>query len=243
MDSDTKFSDVDLWIYPVILLLFLVAILAVSYVVLSRDNQIRWYLPLIVAGAFVIVFGVSILNLIGLVLLILFSLYAIKVSEIEIRDRTKLHPGLAMRRGIQAIILPLLILISFAFYQSPSIQRQLSERDVPIGVRDAVIKAVNVFLEGEGESPDEAPDLQKEREFIASKAFDQMIESFFQFTDRYEGFLPPILAFGLFLALWGLSFIFLYASLGLAIALFWALKAIGFVHIETIEVKAEQLVL
>jgi len=51
------------------------------------------------------------------------------------------------------------------------------------------------------------------------------------------------LAFGLFLILWGLSWIFIWLSVLLGMLIFWILKKTKVVSIEERDIKAEVLIL
>ena len=53
--------------------------------------------------------------------------------------------------------------------------------------------------------------------------------------------MPPILAFGLFLVLQGLSFIFVWLTAGLSVFIFWVLKKAGWVRLKIVQKEAEEL--
>ena len=62
-----------------------------------------------------------------------------------------------------------------------------------------------------------------------------MLKPYFQYA-------PPLLAFGLFLVLWGLSWFFIQLSVLVGMLMFWILKKTNFVKIEKKNIEAETLV-
>lgn len=231
--GDVKFALVQLWIWPAALLTVLAAVAGLAYMLLP-DFRWRWSVSWIMAGGFLAVFGVSWYHVLATLFVLLITLYAIQTIQRELTDRAKVHIYVILRRGMNAIILPLLLALSFAYYQSPALQRRLEERTVPVTYHQVIDVTLETFLRSEKANLSEA-----EQEEVKNQVANQLFEQFYAFTDRYAVFLPPILAFGLFLILWGLSFVFVYVSVGLGMLLFWLLRTTKFLRIEEKQIMAQ----
>lgn len=81
----------------------------------------------------------------------------------------------------------------------------------------------------------------QEREQVESQTVSQVLEQFTVFLGPYIQYLPPILAFGLFLILQGLSFIFVWLAVLISVLLFWTMKKSGFIRIQVVQKEAEEL--
>ncbi|MEK7603954.1 MAG: hypothetical protein AAB461_02425, partial [Patescibacteria group bacterium] len=57
----------------------------------------------------------------------------------------------------------------------------------------------------------------------------------------YFQYAPPLLAFGLFLILLGLNWIFVWLSVLAGVGIFWILKKTGFIMIKEYDIKGERL--
>ena len=87
------------------------------------------------------------------------------------------------------------------------------------------------------------PDNSRQREVAVNAVAAGTFHSINVFLRPYFQWAPPLVAFGLFIVLWGLSWIFVYAAMFGGLILFWILKKIKIVKIEEREVKAEVLII
>ena len=141
-----------------------------------------------------------------------------------------------MRRGLPHVISPFLIMISFAYFFSPGVQMQTSEKQLPPTINQVIEKTVSTFL------GDEIKKLPPEEQAKAEgQLIGQVKNQLLEFAGPYFRFMPPVLAFGLFLVLTGLSAIFVWGSIGLAVFLIWVFKKTGLIQIKKIQIEAEQL--
>ncbi|MFH1769370.1 MAG: hypothetical protein ABH833_01750 [Parcubacteria group bacterium] len=240
--GDAIFGITSLWLKPLIFLILLSAIVGMGFLLLAKESfATRWALSWIMGLSYLLVFGFSLLNLGAVGAIVLINIYAISITKIEINERIRLNVGLALRRGMPAIIVPLLIASSFAYFQALRIDpAELEQKHITIS--EAIEHTANYVMGFETvEEKLAQQDLLKKD--ITDNIFDWVRDTFYEYTDKYQKYMPPVFAFGLFLILWGLSFLFVYASLGVALGLFYILKRIGFVKIEEIDVKAERLIL
>jgi hypothetical protein len=247
--GDVLFSKVSVWLTPLILVVVLTAFTALAFLLLANEKfWYRWSVSWITGLTYLFVFGFSLLNLAAIAGLALIQLISIRVAKIEINERIKLHVGLALRRAMPAIIIPLLLAVSFAYYETGVLERRVDERDVPVSFREAITKTVNTFLEDEAEQESEENGFfkgitEQARESTIDRAFDFFVQRFYDFTDKYRAYIPPILAFGLFLILWSVSFIFVYLSLGFAMIIYYILRATRFVTLREVDARAQRLIL
>lgn len=275
--SSDKFSLFSAWFWPLLLLVILVAIVALSYILL-REFKWQWSVAWLVGLTYLLVLGFTWINLIALGVIVVVSLYAIYAANSELKDRVKLHPIFTMRRTMPAVVIPILIAVSFGYYQInlERIQDRIASREVPTTFRQTITRLAYDLLDADPkqviDEEDEVVDEEKDtvtdsivswisglipseiwneesiaeltreaKRSLIDEAFDLVSEKGFDLLDRYGRYLPPVIAFGLFLVLWGLSFIFVYAGLLVAWLIFKLLKVTGFVKIETVEVPAERI--
>src|SRR3989344_1720239 len=82
-----------------------------------------------------------------------------------------------------------------------------------------------------------------EKQNIISQIAGETFREINTFLKPYFQFAPPLLAFGLFLVLWGLSWFFIWLSVLVGMLIFWILKKTKMVIIKEKDVKAEMLVI
>jgi hypothetical protein len=229
--------DFDYEPLPLANFLLQAGLIVIGFVLFSEK---KWGISLagIVGLMYLARFGFSYLSLIGVGAFMVLALNS-RISAIqEIEERTKVNPRLILRRGTPALIIGMFILASFAAYQSP-VAKTLSQTDrLPSASETFIRKVVNTTLSSKIEEID-----QSQREQALSQVTGETINSINTIIGPYFQYAPPALAFGLFLVLWGLSWIFIWASVGMGMVVFWGLKKIGFITIEKKDVKAETLII
>src|SRR3989344_206239 len=231
--SEIKFALVSAWAMPLFALVILAAIEAVAILVLT-DFLWAWGIAWILGIEFVAIFGFTGLNVIAAALLIGLSAYAVKLIHIEARDRTKLHTFLILRRGLTWVILPLLITLSFAYYQTPLILERAKQGITSPTLNQFISTTAETFLKSQGEKLTEQQKAEMQKQLMQRE-----LAGLSGIGQRYSAYLPPLLAFGLFLILWGIEFILVYLSVFLVMLLFWILRRTNFVMIELVDVKSE----
>jgi len=220
---------------PLINLIFQSALIVIGLILFKEK---RWGLSLagIVAFAYLLRFGFSYLNLTGVGIFVLLVLNARLNAVQELQERTRINPRLILRRGLTPIIIGYFVLISFAAFQSPVLESIKSTERLP-SVTETFIK--NVVDSTIGSRVDDP----SQREQVVGQVATETIGSINTFLKPYFRYAPPTLAFGLFLVLWGLSFIFIWLSVFAGMLVFWILRKTGFVRVEEKDVKAEVLVI
>ncbi|MEK7583356.1 MAG: hypothetical protein AAB483_03065 [Patescibacteria group bacterium] len=212
--SETKFRDSSLWILPAIILVVLAASTAVAYMLLPQ-KRLKMLLAGLIAVTYVVVFGFGYPQILALFVILILHVLAIRDIHLESRERLKIHPGFIIRRGIAAIMIPLYIALSFAYFASPSIHENVRTQQTAPTFKQAV------------------------QNYVIEQAYDQIMRQ----LAPYRAYFPPVLAFGLFLVLWGLGFVFHRVAAWLGMLIFWLLRKANFVAIQEMDVKAESMVL
>lgn len=223
--------------YAVVLFGSLSALVVLGFAMFQRKWAIFSFGGLVWAG-FVLNFGPSNLNYLGLVLLFLVSTWSRDNVIAESAEKIKVNSRLILRRGLMPVILGLFVLISFAAFQSEAFKKFGDLNKLPPEaekyMRVVVENTIGHKLEGASE---------KEKQQVINAVSKETVAEVNNLFGPYFQYAPPILAFTLFLTLWGLSWIFLWISVGLGVFVFWILKKTGFVMIEEREVKAEVLII
>ena len=185
---------------------------------------------------YLVYFGFNPLNLLGVAILaglLFFSRFSINS---ELNERFKVNPRTILRRGLVGVVLGIFVLISFAAYQSPLVKEIESSKKLPSGtevfIRDIVENTIGPRVEGS----------ETEKQNIISQIAEETFGEINTFLKPYFKFAPPLLAFGLFLILWGLSGIFIWLSVLFGMLIFWVLKKTNVVRVEEKEARAEVLV-
>lgn len=218
-----------------------VILVTITALALAVFRQKRWTLAAggIVGLIYVCLFGSSYLNWIGVLLTILLFIYARRAGVEEIDQRTSINILTIMRRSVSVVIIPFFILISFAAYQSPVAMEISRSRQLPSAsekfVRSVINKTLGPQIEAEAGS-------QKKENVIAETAR-VTIQQINNLLSPYFQYAPPLLAFGLFLILWGLNWIFVWLSVLAGMGIFWILKKSGFIRTEKYDMKGERLII
>jgi len=178
------------------------------------------------------------LYLIGLGILVLSGLNSFTAIAGEATQRTKISSQVILRRGAMPFILGLFILGSFGAYKSPALDKFKDMNALPSGteryIRLVVQNTIGKNIQVRNE---------KERDLVISQVSQETTHELNTFLGPYFRYAPPVLAFALFLILWGLSWIFMWISVGIGVLIFWILKKAEFVRIEEKDIKAEVLII
>lgn len=220
--------------------LYLVLLLTAVVMGIALFQKKVWALTLsgIVGGIYLFQFGFIGLNLLGVGIFLLLGLYSLANSGSEISQRTKINIRRIIQAGAWPMIMGLFVLISFAVYQSPFAEELEKSERLPSAsqnfIRSIVEKIVGVQIPSASE---------REKQGIINQITQETFNQFNTSLKPYFQYAPPILAFGSFLILWGLSWIFIWLSVLLAMLIFWILKKTKVVKVEEKEVKVEVLVI
>ncbi len=217
--------------------LLLISVLVLGYIMF---RQRRWASVTtgIIGLTFLLVFGWNWLNFIAVGIFFLFNFWSANRVKREMFERKILNISNAFYHGLTPVVLGLFVMISFAAYQSPLLAEIKTANNLPgqtqVFFQQIVDKTIGQKISAS--TPQQRSQVTNE---VASQTFQQLNS----FLKPYFRFAPPVLAFGLFLILWGLSFIFIWCGMLIGVILFWILKKTKVVRIEERDVKAEVLVI
>ena len=186
---------------------------------------------------FLTFFGLTWLNLLGVGLAVLLNLGSFRVVSEELRERVKINSGTTLRRGLTNIIISFFLLISFAAYQSPVLQSIETMNRIPSAGVIFIQNIVDMTLQtniGIG--------TQEDKDFVSGQVTNETVGRLNNILGPYFRYAPPFLSFALFLALWGASWIFIWAAVWFGQLLYLILKKTKFFTVEERDIKAETLV-
>lgn len=218
--------------------LYLVLLLTAVVVGIALFQKKIWALTLsgIVGVIYLFQFGFTGLNLLGAGIFLLLSLYSSVNSGAEINQRTKINIRRIVQSGAWPVIMGLFILISFAVYQSPFAEELEKSEKLPSASQNFIRSIVEQTVGRQIKTNNEA-----EKQNIITQITNETFGEINTFLKPYFQYAPPLLSFGLFLILWGLSWIFIWLSVLVGMGIFWLLKKTGFVKIEKYNIEAEKL--
>ncbi len=235
IESPARFLEVGIWLKPLIMFAILTSAIGLSFL-LIKDYVLKILTSVLAGLPFFFIFGFNQFYLGAFVLMILLFTYGMRNIQAEAGGRTKINIRIIMQRGLPRIVTAMLIMISFAFFFSPNIQASANNKQLPPSFKQVIERTVDSFLEGQVKnlSPQEGQQ-------VKNQTINQIMEQFTVFLGPYIQYLPPILAFGLFLILQGLSFIFVWLAVLVSVVLFWIMKKSGVVRIQVVQKEAEEL--
>lgn len=219
------------------LFVILLSLLAIG-LVLFRNQLWSVYLGLISGITYLLVFGINNVNLVGTFILVMLFYHAQDMVSGEIKERIKMNSRLLVKKGLANFMVGFLILMSFGAYQSPAIESFKNLQELPSATNIFVRTIAEQTLSGQLKGVD-----PKDKEVILNQVSQEIIREANLFLQPYFQYVPPGLAFGLFLVLWGVGWVFIWLSVFLGMAIFWILKKTNFFKIEERDVKAETIII
>ncbi len=216
----------------------LAGIIGAGYIIFQE--YLNSIIPGILIGVgYIVFFGVNPVNLItaAIVLLLFFHAHA-NVAE-ELSQRTKINAKMALKRAVSPILLAIFLLMSFGAYQSPAIKSFDNLKQLPTSteqmIRSVVEAVVGPQIENQGAS-------QADMDQIFKRVTREVLGQLNTLAGPYLVYAPPVIAFGLFITLWSLMWLFALLSRLVGMAVFYIWKRVGWFRIEEKDVKAETLI-
>ncbi len=218
-----------------VFMIFLISSVGIG-LVLFRNIYVTMGMLAIVVLPQLIFFGFSLLNLLGLALFILLGYNTRSRINGELGQRIKFKIGYIIRNSLKPLILGILLVVSFSAYQGSALESVKKMDRVP-SISATFAREIIGKMIGQDYNLD-------------AQQTDQVIKQTISETNRqinsmlspYLRYAPPILAFVLFIVLYGLSWIFLWLSMLLCVGVVALLRTMKFVKIEERDVKAEKLI-
>lgn len=233
LKEGAKFQHIGVWLPPLLALAVLVGAMAIG--ILLLDQKRLWVLMAVLAGLPIFLFfEFQYLYLLFLGFLVLFVLGVGRDMKRELAERYKLDIRVMARSGMRYLVMPFLIAISFIYFFSPQIQVRAREGVFPKSFQQSIASGVQQFIDQSGEAP---PGVNTKA--AAVQATNTMFSRINAAIKPYREYFPPLLAFGLFIVLWGVAFIFTWLGTLIARLIFYILRKTNFVMIEEKDVKAQ----
>lgn len=220
-----------------VLFVILLSLLSLGFI-LFRSKKNGLILATIVVFMYFMLFKVSNFNLVGATILILLFIFIDDLVSSETKERLKINPRILMRKGMSNLILGLFILTSFAAYQSPAIESFKNIQELPSASTVFIQKIVEQTLGGQLAQVE-----SQQKNLVLNHITSEVIREANLFLEPYFQYAPPALAFGLFLVLWGVGWVFVWLSVFLGLLIFQILKKTSFFKIDEYDVKAQRIVI
>lgn len=215
----------------------LLVLLSLGFV-LFQNRIWSIYFGLIVGVIYSLLLGVSEINLVGIFILVMLFYHAQDIIIGEVKERIKMNSRLLLKKGMVNVVVSFFILVSFAAYQSPAIEEFKNINKLPSSSEIFIKTVVEQMLNSQlGEiSP-------QQKEQIFNQTTQEVVREFNLWLEPYFQYAPPALAFGFFVILWGVGWIFVWLAVLLGIIMFWGLKKTKFFRIEEKDIKAETILI
>jgi len=156
----------------------------------------------------------------------------------DMHDRRRIRINAALGRGVKLILLGAFLMVSVGFYLLPANQ-SANIGTLSSGIQGSIDDAYDSELVRS--QLDQLPtSLQAQFKRDVAQSVDAFIH---EWLGNWGGYVPPFLAFALFLALWSVSFVFRELAIWLGTFLFAVLRWSGFIRIQEEDVKAEVVAL
>ena len=231
-----KLQNLTAWLPPFFALIVLSGAMAIGVLLFERKSL--WLLMALLADLPIFaVFGIHALYLIFIGFSLLCIFYSGNIMKRELSERYKVDIRVMARAGMRYIILPFLIGVSFVYFFSPQIQARANANAFPESFQRAIVNGVQQVLDSGNLSESGISGA------VAKTTVNTFFDEFNSFLEPYSPYLPPLFAFGLFIVLWGMAFIFNGLSALVARMMFVGLRKVGFVKIEEVDVRAERIIL
>lgn len=216
--------------------ILLTAVVVMGYIMF---RQRRWSgsIAIILGGTFLMAYGWNWLNLVSVGIVLGFNFWSAMRVRREINERRILNITDTFYHGLMPVVLGLFVMISFAAYQSPLLSEIKTAQQLP----NQTQVIFQQLVEGTFGQKIQAPTAQQRNQLINEIA-SQTLQQINGVMKPYFRYAPPILAFGLFLILWGLSFLFVWCGVAVGLIIYWILKKTKVVRIEERDTKAEVLI-
>ncbi|HTP57099.1 MAG TPA: hypothetical protein VMJ72_02385 [Candidatus Paceibacterota bacterium] len=233
----SPFTDYVGMIWPAVMMIVLAAVVGIAWLLLEHPLD-RVAAILASWATFVIFFSPDIWYLSVLPVFVGFWYVGSRRIRHDIMDHTKIRVWSGLDRGVRLVLLGVYLMISLGFFLLP-IGRTADVNLISQGIQGTVQSTYNSDLV-KSQLTQLPPALQAQ---VKSELTTQIDTQIHQWLGPVAPYLPPLLAFGFFLILWGFSFIFRELGLALAVPLFAVLKKTGFVTVGEKDVKADVVTL
>ena len=222
---------IEIWLWPLVFLVFFAGFEALSFLLL--DSKKAWLVIALNLLVFALLFNPKeIIVWMGVLIALLFQFSALQEVKEENKNRLRLNVRSVIHSGMGRLVTSLLILISFAYFLNGGIREAAQKNELPGVVRQAVQLAVGSYV---------SENLETQNPSLRAQVTEKVLNQITIFLKPYFVFLPPVLAFGLFLILQGLSALFVWLAIIFSMLIFWILKMFKLIKIGTEQKEVETI--
>lgn len=232
LDAPLDWSNVDLWLWPLIFLLVSLSLMALVFLLLS---SYFWRL-IILAGHltfYLFLFGPHPLILLGALVAFGLGLWAMRMIHQEKENRFVFDLSKILKGGVHCLLTATFVLVSFAYFLTPGVQLAAQQKELPSGMAQTVRIVVSNYIDAK---------LETNNPRLIAQANQEILNQINIFLEPYFQYLPSILAFSLFLVLQGLGVGFLWLTMLFAYLIFLILKWFKIITMEKVTKEAEVVV-
>lgn len=233
LESPLRFSG---WLrpfWPALAVTVLAAVAGVAFTLLTS----RWdRIAAILASwaSFIVFWSPDIWYVSALPLFAMLWYEASRRMQDDIHDRTTIRVNATLGRGVKLVLLGAFLMVSVGFYLLPA-NRSANIGTLSRGIQGSIDNAYDSEIVRA--QLDQLPtSLQAQFKRDVAQSVDTYIQDS---LGSWGGYVPPFLAFALFLALWSVSFILRELAIWLGVLFFSVLRMTKFIRVEEKDVKAE----
>lgn len=233
LDSPTRFSG---WLepfWPALAVTVLASVTGIAFALLASRLD-RLAAVLASWATFIVFWRPDIWYVSALPLFVLLWYEASRRIRDDVHDRRKVRINAALGRGVKLILLGAFLMVSVGFYLLPA-SRGADLGTISEGLQSGLEDAYDSTLV-RSQLEQLPPSLQAQFKRDMAEYIDAFVHDW---LGPFKGYVPPFLAFALFLALWSVSFIFRELAIWLGLVLWALLKATKFITIEEEDVSME----
>jgi hypothetical protein len=235
IQNPVKISNWDLWLMPLALFIILNCLVVAGFAV-TKSKWEKLGVSFIAIAPFFLVYGFNYLLVIAAVLALLLQLYASRSVKLEAREKAEVSFVSIVQHGSPRVITSFLVLISFAYFLTPGVQLSDSSKQINSKIESVVSQVSDSFLSDQlkGLSP-------QDRQVAEGQVVNETKNRLVSLVEPFANYIPPLLAFGMFLVLQSFSFIWVWLSMLFGMFLFWILRKTDVIKITKTTIEVEQI--
>lgn len=237
LESPVRFASYTILLWPSLALILASAVAGLAWMTLESPRD-RLAAAVASWASFVLFWSPDIWYLTLLPIFVGLWHLSAQRTRTDLADRHTIRITTSLGAGLTPLMLGTFLMLSMGFYLLPANQ-EMSVSEVSQGIQEQVENAYdNPIVKSQFDQL--PPAMRSQVKADLGKGIDQYVR---RFLGPFEQLLPPLLAFGLFLVLWSVLFIYRELAIRCGAIVFWVLKRSGFLRIEEKAVKAEVIVL
>jgi|GEM_PF-5650745 len=237
LESPLRFSGYAVVVWPSLALVLASSITGLAWLMLESAKE-RLVATLASWATFIIFWSPNLWYLSMLPVFAGFWYLSAKRMRDDLADRHTIRIRTSLGAGLTPLMLGTFLMLSLGFYLLPA-YNQVGVKEISVGIQNQISDTYkNPLVEAQlNQLP---PSVRAQVKADLAKSVDAYVK---RFLGPLGPFLPPLLAFGLFLVLWSVLFIYRELAIWFGAFLFFILTKTGFVRIVEKDVKAQSLAL